>query len=147
MTGKKRVLVRRLKKGDFKLETFCTGGKGGQHQNKNQTGIRIRHPESGAVGESREHKSQVQNRRAALIRLSETKQFQLWARMEVAKSLGIPTPEEAVEKMMKTFEDFKVEVKDGKGRWTEVPWDSIIPGAHVTLNPDTGELEILEAEK
>jgi len=67
-----------LTKKDFVLETFAAGGPGGQHQNTTNTAVRIRHPASGAVGESREYRSQHQNRVAALHRLVETKQFQVW---------------------------------------------------------------------
>jgi len=39
---------------DIVWENFRCGGKGGQAVNKKNTGIRVRHVPSGAVGEGRE---------------------------------------------------------------------------------------------
>jgi len=66
-----------LNKKDFEIQTFRSGGSGGQHQNKTNTGVRIIHKKSGAVGESREHKSQLQNKKAAFTRLTKTDKFKL----------------------------------------------------------------------
>lgn len=41
---------------DFKMTTFTAGGHGGQHQNHNNTAVRITHVRSGASAESREFK-------------------------------------------------------------------------------------------
>ena len=51
---------------DCRVETFRAGGPGGQNQNKRDTGVRITHLASGAVGESREERSQLQNKRKAM---------------------------------------------------------------------------------
>lgn len=61
----------RITKKDFRVDTFRSGGKGGQHQNKTETGVRITHLESGLVGESRSHRSQDQNKTEAFKRLCE----------------------------------------------------------------------------
>lgn len=74
-------------KGDFVVETFRAGGKGGQNQNKVETGVRIRHPASGAVAECREERSQLQNRKKAFVRLLETKKFKVWHKMAVGMAL------------------------------------------------------------
>jgi len=66
-----------LTKKNFEIQTFRSGGPGGQHQNKTSSGVRIIHKESGAVGESREHKSQLQNKKAAFTRLTESDKFKL----------------------------------------------------------------------
>jgi protein subunit release factor A len=63
---------------DCDLQTFRSGGKGGQNQNKRETGVRIIHRPSGAVGESREERSQLQNKRTAFRRMSETGKFRAW---------------------------------------------------------------------
>ena len=73
----------------------------------------IHHP-SGARGESREERSQLQNKRAAFLRMVKTKQFDLWLRLETGRiaalesNLTIPESE------------IKVEVRSG-GRWTPAP--------------------------
>jgi len=51
------------------LETFRSGGPGGQHQNKVETGVRLRHRPTGVTSTCRETRSQAQNRRLCLIRL------------------------------------------------------------------------------
>lgn len=67
---------------DCDVQSFCAGGKGGQHQNKTETGIRIVHRPSGAVGESRETRSQLTNKRAAFTRMAQSKKFQDWAKQQ-----------------------------------------------------------------
>lgn len=56
-TNTKHLLFSLTKK-DFEVSTFCTGGKGGQHRNAKQNGVRILHPASGAVAEHRDGRDQ-----------------------------------------------------------------------------------------
>jgi protein subunit release factor B len=46
--SEKRELLFSITKEDFEIQTFCSGGKGGQHQNKVETGVRILHKYSKA---------------------------------------------------------------------------------------------------
>jgi protein subunit release factor A len=57
--------------GQCRVETFRAGGKGGQHQNTTNTGVRLVHRPTGLRTESRTERSQLQNRRRALARLRE----------------------------------------------------------------------------
>lgn len=83
---------------DCKVEAFPAGGPGGQHQNKSSTAVRVTHPPSGAVGISREHRSQLQNKEAAFRRMAESPKFRVWA---MKQELGNPLPpEEQVERDM-----------------------------------------------
>ena len=50
------------------MQTFCSGGPGGQHQNKTQSGVRLIH-KSGVRGESRTERSQPKNYNNALALL------------------------------------------------------------------------------
>lgn len=63
---------------DCDLQTFRSGGKGGQNQNKRDTGVRIIHRPSGAVGESREERRQLQNKRTAWKKMANSLKFKLW---------------------------------------------------------------------
>ncbi|VTR95272.1 peptide chain release factor 2 : Peptide chain release factor 2 OS=Singulisphaera acidiphila (strain ATCC BAA-1392 / DSM 18658 / VKM B-2454 / MOB10) GN=Sinac_1160 PE=4 SV=1: PCRF: RF-1 [Gemmata massiliana] len=54
-----------VKDTDYEIQTFCTGGPGGQHQNKTQSGVRLIH-KSGVRAESRVDKSQHKNKDNAL---------------------------------------------------------------------------------
>lgn len=69
---------------DLKWDYFRSGGNGGQNANKRDTGARVTHEPSGVACESREHREQLQNRRAALKKLAEHPKFQTWCKMQVA---------------------------------------------------------------
>jgi protein subunit release factor B len=97
-----------LTKKDFVMQTFRAGGKGGQNQNARDSAVRFIHPASGAVGESREHRNQIANKKAAFERMAASKEFKAWHRVEVARRLGhLRGIEDRVNEMMK---DIKVEV-------------------------------------
>ena len=102
---------------DCRVDTFCTGGHGGQNQNAKKMGVRITHPPSGAVGESREERYQHVNKVRAFKRMSETKEFRAWVRVVAAELRSGKSVNELVDEMMQ--ERFlRVEVKDEDGRWT-----------------------------
>ena len=54
---------------DCRLDTFRSGGKGGQHQNTTESGVRLTHRPTGTVVTAREERSQHRNRAIALLRL------------------------------------------------------------------------------
>ncbi len=85
---------------DCEIQTFRSGGKGGQNQNKVESGVRIIHHPSGARGESREFRSQLENKRAAFRRMGTTPEFQKWARSMAARMRGEKSIEERVEESM-----------------------------------------------
>lgn len=58
-----------LKESDIEMETFMSGGPGGQHQNKTASGVRLRHIPTGIAIESRSERSQHQNRKLAMTML------------------------------------------------------------------------------
>lgn len=55
-----------VKDSDIEMETFMSGGPGGQHQNKTASGVRLRHLPTGLAVECRTERSQHKNRRTAL---------------------------------------------------------------------------------
>lgn len=90
------------------MDTFRSGGPGGQNQNKVSSGVRITHTASGISAESRESRSQAENKKIAFKRLAESRPFQAWLR-GVAGEV-----DRKVDESMKD-ENLKVEVRrDGK---------------------------------
>ena len=56
---------------ECEVETFRPGGPGGQHVNKVETGVRLRHIPSGVVVNCREERSQHRNKMNCLRKLRE----------------------------------------------------------------------------
>lgn len=71
---------------DCDVQTFRAGGNGGQNQNKRDTGVRIIHRASGAVGTAREERSQLQNKKAAFKRMVDTATFKAWLRVATGRA-------------------------------------------------------------
>lgn len=106
---------------DLDIQTFKAGGKGGQHQNKTDSGVRIVHRESGAIGESRTERSQYQNKRNALKRLTGHPKFKLWMNR---KLFNLDKIERDINDKVDTWmsEEFiKLEHWDGK-KWREITY-------------------------
>lgn len=96
--GSEKRKVLSLTREHFEFQFFRAGGKGGQKQNKTSSACRCIHTPSGAVGESREERSQVINRRRAFRRCVETPAFQTWLRIQTSKAER--EIEDAVERAM-----------------------------------------------
>ncbi len=111
--SKEMKLLFSLTSKDFEFDTFCTGGKGGQHRNAKQNGVRCRHPESGAVAEHRDGRDQRKNKEAAFEKCCNTPKFKAWHRLEVQRRLGnLKNVEAAVDAAMSP-ENIKIEKWDG----------------------------------
>lgn len=113
----RKELLFSVTKKDFKIQTFRSGGKGGQHQNKTNSGVRIIHEESGARGECRNHRHQHQNKKEALKRLVNSVKFKLWLNMRVHEVIEGKKIEEKVEESMSP-KNLKIECMDETG-WVE----------------------------
>jgi len=108
------------------VETFRCPGHGGQNVNKVESGVRIKHRASGAVGQSCDTRDQFRNKRIAFRRMAETKEFKTWIKVETARQLGKPSVEQVVNKLMDP-RNIRVEVRDDKtGRWTEVTEQNLV---------------------
>lgn len=118
MKGKNKELLFSLKSKDFELEFYRGSGNGGQNRNKVETGVRIKHPVSGAMAQACEERSQHQNKKIAFKRLVNTPEFKKWHKLECAKHLGRLVD---IDKLINRWMDetnLKIEVKDPKtGKW------------------------------
>ena len=107
----KRKHLLSVTKKDFDIQTFRAGGKGGQHQNKTDSAVRIIHRDSGAVGLSRNDRSQHRNKKLALERLVKTSKFKLWINRRVHEIEVGETIEAQVEKEMNP-NNLKIEFRE-----------------------------------
>lgn len=115
--GSNRTLAFSIKSNDstIRWDYFPAGKNGGQKGNKTASACRVTHLPSGATGESREQRSQWQNRKTAWARMVESTKFKIWLNQKLASG---PTPEERVESDMAS-KNLRVEVfRDGK--WVEI---------------------------
>jgi protein subunit release factor B len=99
---------------DCEVQTFRSGGKGGQNQNKRDTGVRVIHHESGARGEARDERSQLQNKKLAFKRMVDSKEFQLYIKKRVGRDDLLRAE---VERSMTDPRNILMEVKDENGKW------------------------------
>ena len=106
---------------DCEVQTFRSGGSGGQNQNKRDTGVRVIHHPSGARGESREERSQLQNKKTAFMRMIKTPKFDLWLRIETGRTV---VAENNLDNFTISDHEVKIEVRVG-GRWTEIEATSL----------------------
>lgn len=111
-----KELLFTIRKKDFEVQTFRAGGHGGQHQNKTDSGVRIIHKASGAVGESRNDKSQHRNKRGALKRLVASVKFKLWVTRISNEIISGETIEQKVEKLM-GLSNLQIDIKDTNNKW------------------------------
>jgi protein subunit release factor A len=110
-----KKLLFSITKKDLKVDQFRAGGPGGSNQNSRNTGCRVTHIESGAVGEARDSRSYEDNKRAAFRRMINSARFKMWHNEKCMDILSKETLEERVEKMLDE-NNLLIEVKEG-GEW------------------------------
>jgi protein subunit release factor A len=117
--AKKRVLSVTIK--DCKVETKRGSGAGGQNRNKRDTAVKIIHEPSGAVGESQEERSQLQNKKTAFKRMAESPKFTAWYKKQIGQ---VTLAQIQVSEQMRP-RNLKMEIKDASGKWveTDIPKD------------------------
>ena len=119
-TNKKQLLFSVTMK-DLEMQTFSVGGHGGGGKDTSNSGVRLIHKASGAVGEGREHRDNTRNRRSAFEKLVETKAFKNWHKIECARRLGKPvseTPEQVRERVDRMVDEG---LRDGTIKVEEFP--------------------------
>jgi hypothetical protein len=113
----KKELLHSITKKDLEIQTFRAGGPGGQNQNKRNTGVRIIHKASGAVGEARDQRTQLQNKRNALKRMTEHPKFKVWNARICHEIMTGESIEEKVEKSLQP-KNLKFEILE-ENKWKE----------------------------
>jgi protein subunit release factor A len=113
MNKEKRLLFSVTMK-DLEMQTFSVGGCGGGGKDTSNSGVRLVHKKSGAVGEGREHRSNTKNRQDALRHLAATKEFQLWHKLECARLMNKQIPETIAETKLRVDKMIEDDIKSGK---------------------------------
>lgn len=93
-------------------------GKGGQKKNKTSSAVHCIHKPSGAHGYSESSRSQRDNKEDAFRKMYETKEFQKWLKIEIARKNG--TLHEIEQEVERQIKNIRVEGKDESGKWIEI---------------------------
>ena len=77
----KKKLLFSLTKKDFNVTYYSGTGAGGQHRNKHQNCVRLKHIETGITTTGADTKSLIQNKKNAFRRLVNNPKFKKWLKI------------------------------------------------------------------
>lgn len=107
-----------LTRDDFQIDYFSGTGAGGQHRNKHQNCVRLKHNDSGVSVTGQSHRERKSNIKEALTNLKNHPQFRLWINRRVYEIDTGKSITEIVDEQMNP-KNIKVEMKDEQGVWIE----------------------------
>jgi len=105
-----KELLFKITKKDFEINWFSGHGAGGQKRNKCKNCCRLKHIESGATGIGQSQKSQIQNKKDALLNLINSDVFKNWHRIKCGQILGTIKDIDEIYNQWLRDENFKYEI-------------------------------------
>ena len=105
-----------ITKNDLEIDYFSGKGAGGQHRNKHQNCVRIKHKDSGTLTTGQSSKERKNNLREAFVNLTKHPKFKLWLLKRVHEINTGKTIDEIVDEQMDS-KNIKVEFKNEIGGW------------------------------
>lgn len=123
MTTKERQLLFSVTANDCDWSYTRGTGNGGQKKNKTSSAVHCSHRPSGAHGYSEASRSQLDNRRDAFRKMTESAEFQRWLKIETMRRNGeMAEIERRVEEdLRKVRTEIRID-----GRWTEVSVNQLV---------------------
>jgi peptide chain release factor 2 len=116
---------------DLKIDTYRSGGKGGQNVNKVETAVRITHIPSGVIVACQEERSQFQNRERAM-KMLKSRLYQIRREEEEARLSAIESTKKRIEWGSQirsyTFQPYQL-VKDHRTGTEKGDVQSVMDGA------------------
>jgi protein subunit release factor A len=107
---------------DCRVDTFTVGGHGGAGKDTSNTGVRVTHEPSGAVGRSVDTRQQSKNKALAFRRMAQTPEMGIWIQQQVRNARTNTTLEQrvndAVDEQMHEH-NLRIEAGDGS-KWVVI---------------------------
>jgi peptide chain release factor 1 len=113
-----KELLFSITKKDFDIDFFSGSGAGGQHRNKHQNCIRLRHRDSGVAVTGQNHRERSANLKDALNSLVGNPKFKLWYNGKLQEVITGKSVEQKVTDLMRP-ENLKIETKKD-GKWCDI---------------------------
>ena len=111
-----KELLFSVTKKDLDISYFSGTGPGGQHRNKHQNCVRMRHFESGAYATAQSNRERQANLREAFLNLTNSIEFKLWHQKKINEILTGKSIQQRVEESLKDV-NLIVECKSNEGKW------------------------------
>ena len=111
-----------ITKNDLTITYFSGTGSGGQHRNKHQNCVRIKHNETGIIVTGQSHRERKSNISEAFHNLVNNPKFRLWHTAKAMECLEGKTMEQRVDDLL-IPENLKIEVQEN-GVWVEETYEN-----------------------
>lgn len=114
-----KELVFSVTASDCDWSYYVGPGNGGQKKQKTKSGVICTHKASGAQARCHEARMQLQNKKHAFVKMTETLEFKTWHKLETARRMHDPETETIEETVDRQMRSVKVEIQDENGKWVK----------------------------